>query len=95
MNSNLSTKAYLGFGIFYGLCRSWYWLSKTNSESLAIKHPHTVCNKLFYTCISVGFSQSLWPIFVLSDLNYYEKKNFGIKEVSPPFPFQNLKLKDI
>jgi hypothetical protein len=94
MNFNSATKAYLGIGVFYGLSRSWYWLSKTNSESLGVKHPHTVVNKVIYTCISVGFSQSLWPIFILSDLNYYEKKNFGIKEVHPPFPFGNLKLKE-
>ncbi len=101
MNSKILVNSYFGVGIAYGLTRSWYWLGKTQDESYVMKndrythvqHPHTNVTKFLYTCSSVMTSQAFWPVFALSDLNYYEKEKLGIKEMFPPFPFNSLKWK--
>ena len=105
MNVKLSmtlTSNYFYFGVLYGVGRSFYWLSKTKDESYTkvnglttlVSHPHTYTTKFLHTISSAFISQLAWPFFILSDLNYYQKNKLGVRDIYPPFPFNNLKWKD-
>ena len=51
-------------------------------------HPLTTPMKLFmYTTQLV--STPFWPLFGLVDLSRYEKSKLGIREDTPPYPFQH------
>lgn len=84
--------AYLGFGVTYGFGRSWYYLRQLEDKSYdehlkKIVHPVTKVKKISFTLINTTLSAFFWPGFLLNDLDIYEKKQMGVIEPYPPFPF--------
>jgi hypothetical protein len=90
---------YFKFGVVYGACRSYFWLTRLNDSTINIDnkvvyHQVTIPTFAFYSSIQMGMTQAVWPLFILNDLGTYEKHRLGIKERNPPFPFNNLYWKD-
>ncbi len=90
---------YIKFGIVYGACRSYFWLTNLNdstitSDNKQVYHQVTIPSCILYTSIQMGMSQAVWPLFMLNDLGIYEKYRLGIREKTPPFPFHTLYWKD-
>ncbi len=97
MKTEIYLTLYFTVGVTYGLGRSYYWTNKLNDYSYTtegkVYHPLTTSKKLSCYFISGLTSGFLLPLFCLNDLSYYEKNKFGVKNLYPPFPFHNLKLK--
>jgi hypothetical protein len=108
INLNKLIKPYAAIGIIYGLGRSTYWLSNLNDSTYTyvhdkdknreklecIIHPTTTTSKIYYTGLTCLMSQFIWPVFAFSDLSYYQKNKLGIREITPPVPFESLKWKN-
>ncbi len=92
-------KYYIRFGLCYGACRNIYWLNNLNdrtytADSKYVYHTPTIQTMAGYSLINLGVSQIIWPLFMLSDLSVYEKSKLGIRDLTPPFPFETLHWKD-
>ncbi len=89
---------YAQFGAVYGGIRSYVWLSKLNQTTYTKDgyktHPVTTSSSLFYSSMSTVTSIIFWPLISLHDLSYYEKNKCGVRELTPGFPFYELKWKD-
>jgi hypothetical protein len=102
--SNKMLKRYSQVGLVYGLGRSVYWLSNLNDSTYTINpitsrvedivHKPTTTSIVYYTIMNTCMSQLLWPFFGFSDLSYYEKSKMNIREIRPPFPFEQLKWRE-
>ena len=92
-------KYYIRFGLVYGACRNSYWLGNLNdktytADSKYVYHTPTIQTMFYHSLINLGMSQVAWPLFTLSDLSVYEKSKLGIRDLTPPFPFESLHWKD-
>jgi len=88
-------KYYTRFGLLYGAGRSAHWLGNLNdktytTDSKYVYHTPTVQTMCYYTLINSTFSQVFWPLFMLSDYSVYEKSKLGIRDLTPPYPFETL-----
>ena len=87
---------YLRAGLVYGVGRSAYWLSNLDDKTYDyykkeyISHKPTTQTMCYYTLINTTISQGFWPFFMLSDSSVYEKNKIGLRDLSPPFPFDSL-----
>jgi len=94
-------KHYIQTGLLYGGARSIYWLSNLDDTTYTrntitskleeVQHKPTISSIIYHSLFSITSSQVFWPIFALNDLSYYEKSKLGINELTPPFPFDDLK----
>jgi hypothetical protein len=92
-------KYYIRFGLIYGAGRSSYWLTNLNdktytTDSKHVYHKPTIQTMFFHSLINTSISQVFWPLFMLSDLSVYEKSRLGIRDLTPPYPFESLHWKD-
>lgn len=89
---------YFVFGAVYGGFRSNYFLKRVNDMTVTeegIKyHPPTTSTFILYTLMQGCISQAFWPYIVLQDIGLYEKHKMGIREKTPPFPFDSLKWRE-
>ena len=92
-------KYYIRFGLIYGTGRSAHWLGNLNDKTYDfykkdyINHTPTIQTMCYYTLINASISQVFWPLFMLSDYSVYDKSRLGIRDLTPPYPFENLHWK--
>jgi hypothetical protein len=92
-------KYYIRFGLLYGTGRNIYWLGNLNdktytNDSKNVYHRPTLQTMCYYTLINSAMSQMFWPFFMLSDYSVYEKSKIGIRDLTPPYPFETLHWKE-
>ena len=86
-------KYYIRFGLIYGAVRSSYWLTNLNDRTY-VYHTPTIQTTIDYSLMNLVSSYIIWPVYMLSDLSVYEKNKLGIRNLTPPFPFETLYWKD-
>jgi len=90
---------YVRFGLLYGVCRSSYWLTNLNDKTYDyykkdyVTHRPTVQAMCGYAFVNSVISQAFWPFFMLKDYSVYEKNQMGIRDLTPPYPFETLHWK--
>jgi hypothetical protein len=92
-------KYYIRFGLLYGAGRSIYWLGNLNDKTYDyykkdyVTHTPTTKTMCGYAVINTAISQMFWPLFMLSDYSVYEKSKMGVRDLTPPYPFETLHWK--
>ncbi len=92
-------KYYIRIGLVYGGIRSVYWLGNLNDKTYDyykkdyVTHTPTTKTMLGYAFMNGAISQMFWPLCMLSDFSVYEKSKMGVRDITPPFPFDSLHWK--
>jgi len=102
MSSNAIIKGYLTFGFSYGVCRSLYYYDKLNDVTITNdpgmegikRHPITYPQFAFMSILQGGMSATFWPLFMGTDISNYQKSKWGVRDMTPPYPFNGFEWRD-